>query len=449
MRNTYRGRLRISLSGPEHRRTRSVGCPVDGNRAWQDLIDHDGIDRGQLGLDRRSFDPAKGNVTVNSRQRVIAAINHLPHDRVPVDLGAHGATGLTVSAYGRLREALEIPAAAVRVVDAGQMLAQVELAVVEALGLDVVGVCPGGGFVHGWQDWTTPDGVEVKMPADIELARREDGGWDNLVGGVRSGIMPAGGHYFDSVEYPQWPIVDLDVLTDEVLRDLETRARAYRTGTVLAIILNTPCAISNSTNPDFMCALLLEKEEAHERLEQWADSIVVFLGKILDAVKDYVDIVAFSGDAGSQNAPLFGPELYSEMIVPHMRKVMRYVHESSSLKCFLHSCGSVYRLIDSFIEMGVDILNPLQLSAADMEPERLVKEFGGRIVFWGGGCDTQHVLPYGSEDDVREEVAGRMAVYSTVEGFVFSQVHNVQPDVPVGNILAMMDEVRVRKAYTS
>jgi uroporphyrinogen decarboxylase len=170
---------------------------------------------------------------------------------------------------------------------------------------------------------------------------------------------------------------------------------------------------------------------------------------VLDAVKSYVDIIAFSGDAGSQNAPLFGPALYSEMIVPHMRKIMEYVHRNSAMKCFLHSCGSVYGLMDGFVEMGIDILNPLQLSAADMEPERLVKEFGGAIVFWGGGCDTQRVLPYGSEDEVREEVRSRMAVYSTVEGFIFSQVHNIQPDVPAHNILAMMDEVAIRKHFTS
>ena len=235
------------------------------------------------------------------------------------------------------------------------------------------------------------------------------------------------------------------MLTDKVLRDIETRTRQCRQSTDLAIVLNTLFTVSNSTNADFMCALLLEKAEAHERLEQWADATIAGFDRILDAVRGNVDILTFSGDAGSQNAPLFGPDLYREMIVPHMRRVMAHIHENSDLKCFLHSCGSVYRLIDCFIEMGIDILNPLQLSAAEMAPERLVAEFGGRIVFWGGGCDTQHVLPRGTEDEVRQEVARRMAEYSTVDGFVFNQVHNIQPDVPVRNILAMMDEVRRRK----
>ena len=283
------------------------------------------------------------------------------------------------------------------------------------------------------------------MPANLELARRGDGGWDQFAGGVRSGTMPTGGLYFDPVEYPQWPDFSAAWATDEALVQLEARARRCRESTDRAILLNSPWAISNSTSSDFMCALLLEKDEAHDRLEQWADSIVHGLGRVLDAVKDHVDIITFSGDAGSQNGPLFSPELYREMIVPHMRKIMEHVHRNSELKCFLHSCGSVYKLVDCFIEMGVDILNPLQLSATDMEPERLVGEFGDRMVFWGGGCDTQHVLPYGSEDDVREEVRCRMAAYTAVEGFVFSQVHNIQPDVPVPNILAMLDEVGRRR----
>ena len=387
---------------------------------------------------------------MTSRQRVLAAINHQPHDQVPVDLGSYNATSMTISAYAALREALGIPAGPIHVVDTMQMLADVEMPVIEALEIDVIGLRIGGGVVHGWQDWTTPAGVDVRMPGDTERCRRADGGGDLLTAGVRSGTMPAGGMYFDPVEYPQWPIFNPDALTDEILCDIEQRARQVRQSTDLAIVLNTPWAVSNSTSADFMCALLLEKEHAHEHLEQWADAIILCFDRILDAIRGHVDIVTFSGDAGSQNGPLFGPELYREMIVPHMRKIMRHIHadSDSGLKCFLHSCGSVYRLIDCFIAMGIDILNPLQLSAAEMAPEKLVAEFGGRIVFWGGGCDTQHVLPFGSEDDVRKEVAGRMAAYSTVDGFVFNQVHNIQPDVPVGNILAMMDEVRVRKRRT-
>ena len=382
---------------------------------------------------------------MNSRQRVIAAINHRRHDRVPVDIGSTYATGMTVAAYGKVRAALGLAGGAIRVVDPIQMLAEVELPVIEALGGDAVGLYLGGGPLHSWQDWAMPDGTDVLMPGNIELARRPDGGWQQLRNGVAAAIMPAGGWYFDPVEYPQWPTIDPDALTDELLADIRTRAHRCRDDTDLAVVLNTPWAISNSTSADFMCDLMLAKDKSHDQLDRWSDSIVQCLAKLLETANGCVDVMCFSGDAGAQNAPLFGPDLYREMIVPHMRKIPAYLHANSDVKFFLHSCGSVHDLIDSFIDMGVDILNPLQLSAANMEPDRLVREFGGRIAFWGGGCDTQHVLPHGTTDDVRRHVADTMGAYAAVPGFVFSQVHNIQPDVSAENIMAMIDEVNRRE----
>lgn len=379
---------------------------------------------------------------MNSRERVTAAINHRPHDRVPVDLGATTVTGFTVGAYARLRAALGLPAAPIRVIDPVQMLAEVELPVLEALESDCVGIRLGGGHLHGWQGWTGPAGLPLEMPADIELRARPDGGREQMAGGEAAYVMPAGGQYFDAVDYPKWPVIDSSSLTDPVLCDLEQRARYLHEHTDKALVFTTPWGISNSSSADFMCALLLEKDEAHDRLEEWSNKLVEGLARVLDAVKPYLHVILFSGDAGSQQAPLFNPETYREMIVPHMRKVPEFIHRHSDIKVLLHSCGSVYRLIDCFIEMGIDFLNPLQLSAAEMEPERLVGEFGGRIGFWGGGCDTQHVLPEGTVAQVREEVRRRMKTWSSVPGFVFTPVHNIQSDVPMENILAMVAEVR-------
>ena len=376
---------------------------------------------------------------MNSRERVKAAIEHRPHDRVPVDIGANYATGLTIGAYHALRAHLGMAGPPIRVVDTMQMLAEVERPVMDALGTDVIGIHVGGGAVHGWQAWRMPDGVAVQMPADLDLRRRPDGGWDQWRAGAPHATMPPGGHYFDPLDYPQWPVAGPGGMSDELLRDLERRARLLHENTDRAIILNGPWAISNSTSADFMCALLMEKDEAHDRLDRWAEAIVRDLAGVVDAVDGHVQAVCFSGDAGSQRGPLFGPDLYREMIVPHMRKVTDYVHRHSGMKCFLHSCGSVFRLIECFIEMGMDILNPIQLSAAEMDPGELVRAFGGRIVFWGGGCDTQAVLPRGTAAEVAEEVRRRMAVFATVPGYVFSQVHNIQPDVPVRNMIALIE----------
>jgi len=290
---------------------------------------------------------------------------------------------------------------------------------------------------------STPNNVSVRMPKDIELSQSKDGTWIQKKGGNPRTVMPKGGLYFDSLDYPKFPSYDPADITDEILLDIQKRSKFYRDNTDYAILLNGPWAISNSTNTDFMCALLLEKDETHDALEKWADDLIQCVKKVVDAVKGYVDIIAFSGDAGSQNAPLFSPDIYREMIVPHMRKIPQFLHENSDIKFFLHSCGSVYELIEYFIDMGVDILNPIQLSAENMEPVRLVEEFGGKMVFWGGGCDTQRVLPHGNEDEVREEVRKRVESFSKVDGFVFSQVHNIQPDVPVQNLLAMLDELKL------
>jgi len=248
--------------------------------------------------------------------------------------------------------------------------------------------------------------------------------------------------YFDQVDYPKWRDYDPADLTDEVLRDLEDRARFCHENTDLAVLLNVSYTIFNGTSPDFLAACLIEKDEVHERLEIWTGHVVEGMRLLLDAVKDTVSIMVFSGDAGTQKGPIMGPDLYREMILPHFRRIPEFLHANSDIKFFYHCCGSVYRLMEPFVELGVDILNPLQVSAAEMEPERLTSEFGGRLVFWGGGCDTQRVLPEGTEEEVRAEVRDRLSHYTQAPGFVFTQVHNVQPDVPASNVLAMIDEVR-------
>ena len=322
------------------------------------------------------------------------------------------------------------------------MLAEMEAPVRKALRVDTVGVCLGGGHFHGWQPFVASDGTRLELSKEYELRPRDDGGWDQLLNGERVFTEPPGGLYFDPVSYRTWHDYDPARLTDEMLRDVEARARFAAQSTDLAVILAVPYAIFNGTSAEFLMMLVTDKGEVHRRLEIWVDQILACLGRLVDAVRGSVSVMVFSGDIGTQRAPVIGPDLYREMILPHMRRVPDFLHRNSDIKFFYHTCGSVYLLIECFVEMGVDILNPLQANAADMEPERIVAEFGGRIVFWGGGCDTQLVLPNGSEQDVRDHVEERLAHYASVPGFVFSQVHNVQPDVPVRNVLAMLEAVR-------
>ena len=155
-----------------------------------------------------------------------------------------------------------------------------------------------------------------------------------------------------------------------------------------------------------------------------------------------VDVFAFSGDAGTQRAPLIGPDIYEEMLLPHFRRVTEHIHNHTPAKFFYHTCGSVYRLIPSFMKLGVDILNPLQVTAADMEAERLVNEFGGNLVFWGGGIDAQQTLIEGNQEQVRDKVRKQLAQFTRYPGYVFAFDHNIQHDVPPENVVAAIDEAR-------
>ena len=176
---------------------------------------------------------------MNSRERVLAAVNHKPHDRIPVDIGANYATGFTVSAYAGLRRALGMEPAPIRVIDPLQMLAEVEVPVMQALDTDVIGLHLGGGPLHGWQDWAMPDGTRVRMPRNLELRRQPDSSWEQYDAGTLAAVMPVNGFYFDPVAYPQWPVLDPDALTAEVLRDIGTRARWCRENTGPRDVLNT------------------------------------------------------------------------------------------------------------------------------------------------------------------------------------------------------------------
>ena len=154
-------------------------------------------------------------------------------------------------------------------------------------------------------------------------------------------------------------------------------------------------------------------------------------------VKDYIQIVAVSDDLGTQNNLIISPDLYKSSIKPLHKKIWRFVKDKSNASLFLHCCGSIKKLIPDFLELGVDILNPVQVSAADMEAVKLKQEFGNEITFWGGGCDTQKVLPFGTIEEVKQEVKKRIAHLSSDGGFIFAAVHNIQPDVPPENIVTM------------
>ena len=421
---------------------------------------------------------------MNSRERVETALGHREPDRVPLDLGGSAVTGMHVSTVYALRQTLGLdpPSTPVRVVEPFQMLGEIAPDLQDALGVDVVGLGLRDnmfGFENsGWKPWTLFDGTPVLVPGRFNTEQEPDGSVFQYPRGDESGEpsvkMPRDGFYFDALDR-QGPIdwEDLDPednleefgpIPAEELRYLEKESRRlYETdkaivanfgGTSFGDIALVPgmqlgdprgirgvkewymCSVRR---PDYMLRVYERQLEiALENLE-----------KIHGAVGDRVSVAFITGtDFGGQTRPLMSNASYAKLYKPFHRRVNDWVHENTGWKTFIHSCGSVEPLIGEFIEAGFDILNPVQTTAANMDPGELKARYGEKITFWGGGVDTQGTLPFGRPEEVRRQVAERIRVLSPGGGFVFNTVHNVQPRIPVGNVLAMYESVREHRSYS-
>ncbi len=416
---------------------------------------------------------------VTSRERVRRALNHREPDRVPLDLGSSAVTGAHVSSVYLLRQALGLdePGTPVKVVEPYQMLGEIKPDLMEALGVDVVGLegtkTLFGFEREGWKPWTTFDGTPVLVPEGFNTVPEPGGDILMYPEGDKSappsGHMPAGGWYFDTI-VRQPPVADDALRVEDNLEEFGpiTDAELARFGDEAERLYNeTDKAILASFGGTGFgdIALVPAPWLRHPRgirdVEEWYVSTVtrrdfiyrVFerqceialanLEKIYRVVGNRVAAVFVTGtDFGMQRGPFISPRAYRELYKPFHKRVNDWVHRRTAWKTFIHSCGSVMALIPDFIEAGFDILNPVQCSAADMDPVALKDRFGARVTFWGGGVDTQRTLPFGTASQVREEVRERIQVFGQGGGFVFNAIHNVQPQVPVENLVALFEAVR-------
>ena len=397
---------------------------------------------------------------MNSRERVLTALQHKEADRVPLDLGAMLSTGITGMAYNKLKSYLGIRDGRTRMYDLGQQLAEPETEILERIGADVLPL-----FVSDpkrWKPSTLPDGSPCEVPEGFNPETLPDGSQVLRDGqGHIVSQMPKDGYYYDSVYFPLAGVSTVEELDqypsyspidERTLVDLHERAKDLYENTEYALMLNGGGGIYEPAQglrgwDVFMMDLAGDPAFAGALLDRLVDANIQRLEQILPAVEGYVQVIQVGDDLGMQDGPQLSPRLYRKVVKPRHQRLYRYIKEHSSAYLFLHTCGSVYRFIPDFIEMGVDILNPVQVSARDMGSKRLKQEFGKDIVFWGGGCDTQKVLPFGTPVEVREEVRRRMGDLAPGGGFVFNQVHNIQVGVPPENIMAMYDAVREFGAY--
>lgn len=400
------------------------------------------------------------------RERVLKAVNHQVPDRVPIDLGATKASGIAVSTYDRVKRRLGI-STSTKALDSRLMIAAVEDEVLRRLHVDVVPldlsvVLPMARPEREWVPRRLFDGTDVLFPPGTNIAEDTQGNWILLGadGSPSSFRMPKGGYYFDDTSFNKGDRIDpqkfrpVADIPDEHLKLLGTYGHSLYRNTDyailgwgfgicflgLSVITDRTSNVTQGLTNQWMVMLMTEKETCHEMMARSVDATINCLKLIHQSVGDCCFAWGVAADdSGTQRCEFIRPELWAEMLKPHYRRLCDWIHANTSWKVFLHSCGSIYHLLPHFIEAGIDILNPVQTSAANMDPARLKAEFGDRLVFWGGGCDTQSVLGRATPDEIRRHVKQRIDVFAPGGGYVFNQIHNIQANVPAENVIAMFD----------
>ena len=422
---------------------------------------------------------------MNSRERVRVAISHQVPDRIPLDLDGTAVTGISAAAYGDLRRVLGLEPKPVRVWEPFQMLGDVDLDVKEALGVDVVGLerlmTPFGFPNLNWKPWRQFHDIELLVSEYFVTSETENG--DILIhpGGDKaaspSGRMPKGGFYFDAIVrqepidwdrldpekwvkdtffvYPDFYLEYLQREADSLYRNTTFSLTGFALGGGFGDIAAVPAPGSKRPrgirNPeDWYMAHSARPEYIKGIFELQCDIALKNLKLYKEAVGDKIDVMFVSGtDFGSQRGPILSPKMYRDLYKPYQKKVNDWIHSNTTWKTFYHSCGSVAALLDDFIEAGVDILNPVQTSAEGMDPVMLKEKYGDKLVFWGGGVDTQRVLPFGTPDEVKEDVKRRLELFGRGGGFVFAAIHNIQHGTPPANLHALFETVKELRERSS
>lgn len=411
-----------------------------------------------------------------SRERLITALNHKETDRVPVDLGSTAVTGIHASTLYYLRKALGLEQRPVKVHEVFQQLGFVEEDVRKALGIDVVGIGPYKNFIgvrnEKWVDYTAPINIPALISSEFAYDIKSDGSLVAYPGGDRNAkpslYMPSGGYFFDNIERSDITADDetdpfedfkdcFGVFNDEEAAFLQNQSKYYYEETDYGMILNFGGAAfgdaaiipgASIKNPkgirrleEWYVTHKLRPEYIHSVYQLQCDAAIKNLQILKQAVGEKIQAIFMGGtDFGTQNCELMSVDDFKEFYKPYMLKVNNWVHENTKWKTFYHSCGSIPNLLDEFVECGVDIINPVQCSAKGMDAKILKEKYNKKLVFWGGGMDTQKTLPFGTAQECKEMTKERIQIFSKDGGYIFNTVHNIQAKTPIENIVAMFKE---------
>jgi hypothetical protein len=414
---------------------------------------------------------------MNSKERIISTLNHMQTDKVAIDFGATATSGIHVLAVEKLREYYGLDKHPVKVIEPYQMLGEIESDLAKVLGVDIIGAWPKNnifGFANeNWKGFKTFWGQEVLVPGNFNT--RTDKNGDLLMfpkgdmSALASARMPKSGYFFDAIirqqpineeaMNPEDNLEEFVYITDEELKYWEILIESSLKkgkgiicnfgGTSLGDIALVPGL--DMKNPkgirdvaEWYMSIIMRADYIHAVFAKQTDIALSNLKEIFKVVGNRVDAVEICGnDFGTQDSLFCSPETFEELYAPYYRKINDWVHENTTWKTFKHSCGAIVPLLNNFIDAGFDILNPVQINADAMDPKFLKENFGDRIVFWGGGVDTQKTLAFGSPSDVEKQVLSMCEIFSKNGGFVFNTVHNIQANVPVENITAIIRALKI------
>lgn len=413
---------------------------------------------------------------MNSRTRLKKTLNHQQPDKIPVDFGSNAVTGIHVFIVEKLRTHFGLAKRPVKVIEPYQMLGEVEDDLLEAIGVDVIGLW-GRNSMFGipqenWKPFKTFWGQEVLVSGNFNTTIDAKGdllihpeGDTSIPAGAK---MPKAGYFFDAIirqqpideaslnpednleEFKPFTDEDLDYWKQQALKAAGSGKGIIANfgGTALgdialvpAMNLKHPKGIRDVT--EWYMSTLMRPDYLHQMFEKQTDIAVENLKKVYNVVGENIDAIFICGtDFGTQDSTFCSIETFNELYAPYYRKMNDWIHQNTGWKTFKHCCGAVEPLMKPFIDAGFDIINPVQIGAAGMDPEHLKKEYGDCLVFWGGGVDTQKTLPFGTAHEVKEQVFRTCDVFSKGGGFVFNAIHNIQANVPISNVVAMIEAVK-------
>jgi hypothetical protein len=416
------------------------------------------------------------NKKVDSKKRILETINHREPDKLAIDFGSTPVTGMHVKIVYELRQyyGLDKPETPVKVIEPYQMLGEIGNDLKDILGTDVVGLEGKGTFFgyqkENWKEWKLFDGTPVLVPGLFNTEINKDGSLFQYAKGDKSyppsAKMPKGGYFIDSLKRqkiinddqmdPNDNLEEFNILSDDNIEYFNKELIRINPENYHA----TTGMIASSSFGDiaFVPGPMLKDPKGIRDIEEWYISTQtrkkyikdVFSGQLEIALENYrkvneaigslIDVVFVTGtDFGTQQGLFSSIDTYRELFKPFHKRINNWIHENTNWKTFIHTCGAVYKLIPDLVEAGFDILNPVQINALEMNPKKLKSEFGRHITFWGGGIDTQETLAFGTPEDVKKQIVKLIEIFFPGGGFVFNTVHNIQANVPIKNIIAMIE----------